>query len=177
MQQGRRAHPMFRWYPDQEHEVYADVYKAFKTNLVDALVTNPEGVTLPLNLGWLKVIGIKGTGVDYATMRKIWPDRKDWLDRKLRYSGNNCDGRSFTVRWYSQTIGKFEDNSHRSFFNSEIYSFKPSSPINKAFRKMILEGKWENWHYESTFKAPRIKEGRGRPKKVKPEPADTTPEI
>ena len=104
-------------------------------------------------------------------MTKVWPTREQRVATpyKLRFSGNDCDGRMFTVRWYSQTIGQFEDHSTKAFWNSDIYAFKSNSILKRELNLRVKADKWADYHFESTFKAPRVKEGRGRPKKQKSE--------
>jgi len=146
---GRRASPFLRWYLDLEYDdVPIDIYRIFKEEMEKELVNNPEGVTLPLNLGWLKIIGFKIPAKTYI--------RKDGKVHTVMYPSDQTDGLVFKARWYSLPVGVKEDTIKTQFENSSIYSFKPSRALRKVLYAAIKAGKWRDYHTQSFFLAPRI---------------------
>lgn len=164
---GLRASPLIRWYLDHEHEgVYVDVYKAFQEEFFKELLANPEGVTLPGNLGWIKIVGNKSPAVSRGNTAKS-------LERgKTAYCQNfHTDGWVFKIMWYSKVIGATEDVVKSAFFNSDAYGFTPSNTLKKALKEKIMKGEWDHFHKKGFFKSIRTKKKPGRPKVAVLEPA------
>jgi hypothetical protein len=155
---GKHASPLLRWYHDAEYETVIDVYIEFKNEFIKELINNEEGVTLPHNLGWLKILGNKNAAIDR------------FRPHKLKQSGNenyhknfHTDGWVFKVFWYSNPVGKSEDIIKRGFFNSDAYGFKPSTLLKKSLLHKIMAGEWDHYHKKSFRRAPRTNNKRGRP--------------
>jgi hypothetical protein len=157
---GLRASPLIRWYLDHEHEgVFIDVYKAFQEEFFKELLTNPEGVTLPGNLGWVKVIANKSPAISKGNTLKYREGGK------VDYCHNfHSDGHVFKIEWYSKVIGTTEDVIKSAFFNSDAYGFSPNSTLKRLLQEKILRGEWDHFHKKSFFRAIRTKKKPGRPK-------------
>ena len=107
---GKRPSAALRWYLDHEHEnMPVDVYQIFKEEFVKELVSNPEGVTLPLNLGWLKIVGNTKAARVPVTLN---PEKKS-----MSLPNHHTSGWVFKAQWYSTPVGKHEDTTLRPFYN------------------------------------------------------------
>jgi hypothetical protein len=161
---GRRADRAIRWYLDHDQEVAIDVYKAFCDEFVKELARNAEGVTLPLNLGWLKVVGQRHP----TEMANEFKKDEAIKDKVVYHKNFHTSGWVFKTYWYSKEIGSKEEIIKSGFFNADIYKFIPSKPLKRAIHTQIMENKWHHWHQRAFTRTPRIQEKRGRPRKVKP---------
>ena len=162
----RKASPALRDYLEYYIDIDKKLFKAFADNLMNEIVSNPEGCTLPGNLGFMKVVGNRSTPKEspaavIAVNGKFTRDRK-----KARFNNYHTDGKTFTTVWYSQVIGNTEDILKKAFRNSDIYVFKASKPFKyKLFDKITTTKMWTLYHMKSFFKAAKTYAQRGRPRK------------
>ncbi len=166
---GRRACGLLRWYLDHEHEnMPIDVYATFAEEFQKEVLENEEGCTLPLNLGWVKVIGHK----DHAKHRSWDVPKEKRVENYEKgittfFPSHHTSGWVFKFYWYSTPIGSVEDITLLKFFNSDIYTFLPSTAFRRKLYTKIHAGEWDHYHQKSFFKAPRVQAQRGRPKRDK----------
>ena len=156
---GDRTPALLRWYLDSEHEnIPVDVYRVFRDEFIKELLANEEGVTLPLNMGWMKIVGSQSPAEDRNTKKA--PEKEHYTNY---YKNYHTDGWVFKVYWYSRPIGKTEDIVKKAFFNSDAYGFKPNKPLRTAITAAIVAGKWDHFHRKGPFLAPRVRDRVGRP--------------
>lgn len=159
---GKRTPRCLRWYLDNDHVVPIDLYTAFRDNFIKAVVDNPEGVTLPLNLGMIKIMHSKPRstkGLTIATGKRLGGIKEKFLN----YETN---GSIFKAVWYSIVTGASEEVRKKAFRNSEIYSFTPSLRLRRAMFDKIRANEWHDYHTRAYKVALGVQAKRGRPRKV-----------
>lgn len=172
---GRRVTPLLRWYLDHDTEVPIDVYTAFRDEFIKELMANPEGVTLPARLGYIKIVGNKSPS-EYKGL-KVPKDRamrerqgaEPTSERRKKgiidyYHNFGTDGWVFKVEWFSRAFGKHEDTMERAFFNSEMYGWKSGDLIKKALCEKLRSGEWDHFHKKAFILSVRTKGKVGRPR-------------
>ena len=147
---GRRPPPTVRYYADREYNIDYEMRRAFTEALIEEVIHNPEGCTLPLELGWLKVIANKGSGRMSVYNRKI-----DTKGKRLSFDNSRTDGKVFKIEWYSKVICRTEEKTKKAFNNSNIYTFKSTSTIRKRLSEIIKrdDNMWPLYHGKSFFKS------------------------
>lgn len=150
---GKRASSLIRWYLDHSYEkIPIDVYETFRNEFFKELIANAEGVTLPGNLGWMKIVGNRDPAIDHGNTRLHLEEGQ------VGYCKNfHSDGWAFGITWYSKVLGKTEDIIKKAFFNSDAYGFTPNSTLKKMLHASIMAGNWDHYHKKSYFRAPRNK--------------------
>lgn len=147
---GRRPPPTVRYYAEREFDIKYEYRRAFTEALIDEILNNPEGCTLPLNLGWLKIVCNRGSGKFSIYNKKI-----DTKGKKLLFDNTRTEGKVFKVEWYSRVIGAHEDTLKKAFHNSAIYTFKSTATIRKKMTVIIKkdDSMWPLYHAKSFFKS------------------------
>lgn len=156
---GNRTSPDLRWYLDYEMPFPADIYHAFRAELIKEILSNPEGCTLPQNMGWIKIIGNKAT-----VARKLNLDERPKRGFRKKYHPNiHTNGIVFRIRWYSIPVGVTEDVMRKPFFGAEIYNFHANEYFKDQLFKTIQAGDWHKFEVSNLMfhKAPRIKDNEG----------------
>lgn len=166
MPKGRRPAATLRHYLDYYIDVDNAIATAFRDNMVEEILTNPEGCTLPLNMGFMKVIGNRDRPKENPQGHLAVNGKYDKDGKKIRYNNYHTDGKTFKVEWYSTVIGNTEDILKKSFRNSDIYVYKSAQPVRRAlFDKITKTDLWTKYHMKGFFKAAKKYLTRGRPKK------------
>lgn len=151
---GNRTSPDIRWYLDYDMAFPTDIYHAFRAELIKEILCNPEGCTLPLNMGWIKILGYK------SPARKKEPIEgrpvKNW--RKRYHPNLHTSGWTFKIRWYSNPVGAVEDKINKPFQMAEVYNFFPNEYFKEQLHKKIMSGKWTEFHTKTLgfHKSPRV---------------------
>lgn len=140
---GNRTSSDLRWYLDYEMSFPTDIYHAFRAELVKEILSNPEGCTLPLNMGWIKILGFKSP---VKKKKSITSDRpvKNW--RKQYHTNLHTSGWVFKIRWYSKPVGAVEDQINKPFQMAEVYNFFPNEYFKEELYKKIMKGEWTEFH-------------------------------
>lgn len=149
---GKRAPREIRWYLDHSIELSEEdqqIVKTFKKLFVKAMVENPEGVTLPGELGFLKIVGMRLPGNAKGGKR---------------YHNLHSSGWTFKATWYSQVVYAKEDITRPAFEESDLYNFSPCEHLSQAMVQQIKAGNYHFYHARSWTRAPRMYgTKRGRP--------------
>lgn len=133
------------------------IFTAFSRNLATEIVNNPEGCTLPGNLGHMRVVGnTGGSSINREAQRAMLAVGKEGDTAKVAHANNHTDGKIFKIEWYSKVIGNYEETIKSSFFNSDIYVFKSSHFIKRALVDICLHtNKWADYFIKIKVKRPK----------------------
>src|SRR3990167_1525248 len=136
MPKGRRPSPILRYYLDYDTDFHKEVFMAFRANIIKEIVSNPEGCTLPLKLGFIKIIGNRrAPSADMSTYEALNGDKFVRGGKRSHYTNYHTDGLTFKPVWYSTVVGVHEETVKPGFFNSDIYIFKAAYPLRQALLK------------------------------------------
>ena len=149
---GHRVSHFLRWYLWKDHVIPIDVFYCFRDLMIEALVTNPEGVTLPGKLGRMKILANKASVRDHVTTKKVWGNKAS--GRVLIMDNSHTDGYVFKVQWYDTCVGANEDVLWPGFKGSNVYAFEPSKSLRQALKAHIQAGNWRDYHLKSRYQAP-----------------------
>lgn len=154
MPKGRRTCPSIRFYIDYDLEGEMDynskIFTAFSRNLATEIVNNPEGCTLPGNLGHMRVIGNTSGSINKKVRYALIAAGKADVS-KVAHTNAHTDGKVFRITWYSKVIGKFEEKVKPAFFNSDIYVFKTSHFLKCALKDICLNTtRWADYYVKIT---------------------------
>lgn len=169
---GLRPPARIRWFMDHECPVPIDIYREFAYHLTQAIVDNPDGVTLPLKLGWIKILGnSQPPSVDKGMSKRVFGARPN---KKVSFKVYDTDGLVFKAIWFSSVVGQTEDVVKAAFSHSDMYAFKSSGILRKAMAAKIGSGAYRDYHLRDYVAKVKSANRRGRPRKLKPTENDTT---
>ena len=161
---GLRPPAKFKWYLDHECPVPIDIYREFARQLSMAVVENPEGCTLPLKLGWMKVIGnSRPPSIAKGKTVEVFGPRSD---KKVPETAYNTDGLIFKVFWFSSVVGATEDVTKAGFRHADMYGFKSAKVMKRCLFDKISEGLYREYHLRNFVAKGKSTARRGRPRKT-----------
>lgn len=125
--------------PHYEVEIDDQIYREFKTLMCEEVCNNPEGCTLPLNLGWIKV------EADKFNPRRRNPSKEG----DIRYKAYNLEtgGKVYSLSWYSEVIRAIQSKTPgEAFDTSGWFRAKSCFTIKMAIFKAVKENRHHNFH-------------------------------
>jgi hypothetical protein len=116
-------------YPDLTLKEFSDIIRAFNSEIINAVISNRDGVVLPENIGKLSIITFS------RSKRKIIDFGKSNETGQLHYHMNwNTDNRLCKIM-YNSSINNYGNK------NSRFYGFLP----NREFKKTVSDAISKNW--------------------------------
>ena len=129
----KRVCPTVRAYPDDVLPIYHKIYREFKKEMIQEIINNADGVTLPGGLGFVRMKGIK-----YSPKRMI--------SKTTSNANPHTGGYIFSVEWFSLHKSRFEDRKDRRIFQeASMYCAYTTRPMKRAIFNNIMNGNWYHW--------------------------------
>lgn len=140
----RSASPEFRYSLGFHIPLNLHLYRTFRDTLIEAIINNREGVSLPDNLGYLVIEGTDKAHVVASRTQSFSAIREG--GRKRYITNDHTDGKVFTMRWYSKVIPTNELSAYKNAFKgNELFTFKTMDRTKNLLYRAILDGKWREF--------------------------------
>lgn len=110
-----------RYYPDYEMFVYTEIMSEFSYLLNMAIINDPDGCTLPGELGYVKV--------------------EAYHSNKKPYFNAHSDGKVFKIFWFSKVFKKGKENERpvKAFRFCDIYMLKTAAPLRRFLTQFLAK--------------------------------------